>query len=257
MINIGFCDYSYHTKQFYSFHKTGISDYLFRLQTEGNCEVTINSSRILIEKGDLLLIKPGDHYELRIEDNQHSGDYYIFCKGSWLDEWWNRSEKPAISRIEIDERLLALWRHIIIEERRPHSEQNKELTSYLLQALCLFLERAVHETARSNSHRPYVVTKMMRFIEEHAMTGFKIEEVAQDAGLSVSRAVHLFKSTVGKTMIEYAQEIRLSSAINQMKYTLMSLEQIAENCGFSGYPYFHKVFKKNYGVSPGAYRKQE
>ena len=40
---------------------------------------------------------------------------------------------------------------------------------------------------------------MLRFIEEHATIGFKVEEVATETGLSVSRAVHLFKETTGKT----------------------------------------------------------
>jgi AraC family transcriptional regulator of arabinose operon len=256
MLTIGLCDYSYHTKQFYSFHETGLNDYLFRLQTEGSCEVIVNGKHIVIEKGDLLLIKPGDQYELRIEEGQNSGDYYLFCKGAWIDEWWRRTTKPTVSRIDLDEKLLTLWRHIIIEERRPPSEEHSELIGYLLRALCLSLERAVSETSLT-FNRPYAVTRMMRFIEEHALTAFKIEEVAQHVGLSVSRAVHLFKSSVGKTMIEYAQEIRLSAAVDQMKYTLMTLDQIALNCGFGGYPYFHKVFKKKYGVSPGIYRRSE
>lgn len=256
MISIGLCDFSYHTKQLYLFQKTVLTDYLFRLQTEGSCEVIVNKQKISIEKGDLLLIQPGDHYELRIEEGQDSGDYYLFCYGEWIDEWWQRSPKPTVSKIELDEKLLSLWRHIMIESRRPSSERNSELTDYLLQALCVSLERAVNETSSTYS-RPFTVTKMLRYIEEHALTSFKIEEVANHVGLSVSRAVHLFKSNVGKTMIEYAQEIRLLAAIDQMKYTQMTLDQIAENCGFSSYPYFHKVFKKKYGMSPGIYRKKE
>jgi AraC family transcriptional regulator of arabinose operon len=58
-------------------------------------------------------------------------------------------------------------------------------------------------------------------------------------------------------MMEYVQEIRLSAAIERMKYTTMTLEQIAVDCGFGTYPYFHKVFKKKYGMAPGAYRRME
>jgi AraC family transcriptional regulator of arabinose operon len=97
---------------------------------------------------------------------------------------------------------------------------------------------------------------MKRFIEENATARFKIEEPASYAGLSVSRSVHLFKEHTGLTMLEYATEIRLSAALERMKYTTMPLEQIAETCGFGEYSYFHKVFKQHYGVSPGTYRKQ-
>ncbi|MDC3417029.1 AraC family transcriptional regulator [Aquibacillus salsiterrae] len=256
MINIGLCSYSYHTKQFYSLHKDGLTDYLFRLQTEGNALIVVKGQTYSIEKGDLLLLKPGQHYELKIEEGQNSGDYHLFCRGEWIDNWWDRSNKPSVSRLELDEKILAIWRHLIIEGRRPPSEEHKELKDYLMKVMCLSLERAVNETASSFS-RPYVVTQMMRYIEEHALTSFKIEDVAQQVGLSVSRSVHLFKSNVKKTMIEYAQEIRLSAAIDQMKYTSMTLEKIAENCGFGSYAYFHKTFKKKFKISPGVYRQNE
>ncbi|MFX3623118.1 MAG: helix-turn-helix domain-containing protein [Ectobacillus sp.] len=260
--NIFFCGYSYHTQRFYSQHKSGFPAYLFRLQTEGFCEVIAKGSKMALEKGDLLLLEPGEYYELLIGERQNnskdshvfSGDYHLACEGAWIDQWWSSSAKPVVSRIDLDEKLLSLWRHIISEERRPAFEKNKELTGYLLRALCLSLERAVNETASAFS-RPHAVTRMMRYIEEHATTALKVEDVARHAALSVSRAVHLFKNSVGKTMVEYAQEVRLSAAIDRMKYTTMTLEQIAEDCGFGAYPYFHKVFKKKYGVAPGAYRR--
>jgi AraC family transcriptional regulator, arabinose operon regulatory protein len=252
--NIFLCGFSYHTQSFHSQHKSGFPGYLFRLQTEGHCEVVVKGRKLELEKGNLLLIKPGDHYELLVKENQNSGDYYIGCKGAWVDDWWSRSNKPAVSRIDLDEKIIDLWRHIIIETRRPTSKENEELTDYLLRSLCLSLGRAVKEGPLS-FRQPYTVTRMMRYIEEHATDAFKIEEVATHAGLSISRAGHLFKSNVGKTMVEYAQEIRLSVAIERMKYTTMTLEHIAEICGFGTYPYFHKVFKKKYGVAPGVYRR--
>lgn len=254
--NILYCSYSYHTNGYHSQHKSGYPSYLFRLQTEGICQVVVKGRKMEIGKGDLLLIKPGDHYELLVKEGQISGDYHVIFEGTWVDEWWSRSTKPDVTRIDIDEKLLALWRYILIEKRRPESSQNKELTSYLLRALCLTIERVISESGPSYRY-PFPVTKMMRYIEEHAMTTFRVEDVARHAGLSVSRSVHLFKSDVGKTMMEYVQEIRVAAAIDRMKYTTMTLEQIAVECGFGSYPYFHKVFKKNYGIAPGAFRRME
>ncbi|MEH6905811.1 AraC family transcriptional regulator [Bacillus sp. AFS006103] len=254
--NILFCGYSFHTNGYHSQHKSGYPSYLFRLQTEGHCEVIVKGRKVNLEKGDLLLIKPGDHYELLVKDGQISGDYHLVCDGTWLDDWWSRSTKQEISRIDLDEKLLALWRHIMMEKRRPASIENEELTGYLLRALCLTLERTVQETVTTINH-PYSVTRMMRYIEEHATSNFKVEEVALHAGLSVSRSVHLFKNSIGKTMMEYALEIRMSAAIERMKYSSMTLEQIADECGFGAYSYFHRVFKKKYGVAPGEYRRRE
>ena len=91
---------------------------------------------------------------------------------------------------------------------------------------------------------------MKNYIEEHANQSFKIKDVASHAGFSVSRASRLFKETFGKTMIQYALEIRLNTAIELMKYSEMTLEQIAEVSGFGSYTYFHRVFREAHGVSP-------
>jgi len=181
-----------------------------------------------------------------------SGDYYIFCKGDWLDAWWRKGKKPQKVRIAAYERLLTLWRQIILEKRR-FEEENKELSDYLLRALCLHIDRAITET-RMLHGSSYLASRMKSFIEEHAFLPLKVEDVAGHVGISVSRAVHLFKESFGKTIIQYALEIRLSSAIERMQYTGMTLEQIAETSGFASYSYFHRVFREKYGVSPKQYR---
>ena len=50
--------------------------------------------------------------------------------------------------------------------------------------------------------------------------------------------------------------MRLSFALDQMKYTDSTLEEIAENTGFGTYTYFHRVFKRKMGEAPGAYRQK-
>ena len=96
------CDYSYHFQQFSNSHRGGLTTYLFRLQTEGSCEIYCNGIEHHVQAGDLLLLKPGDEYEPRVKEDGEdgrvsSGDYFIFCDGSWIDDWWNRI--PALSSV--------------------------------------------------------------------------------------------------------------------------------------------------------------
>ncbi|TVY09678.1 AraC family transcriptional regulator [Paenibacillus cremeus] len=259
--NLLTCGYSYHKERFYNQFKSGLLTYLFRLQTEGSSVAVINGQTLQLGVGDLLLLSPGDKYELTVEEREvtakgnviASGDYYIFCEGSWIDEWWKRNGKRSMVRIDPDERLLALWRQLVLEQRRRQQENNEELIGYLLRSLCLMLDRAAQEISPATGPS-FTAARLKRFIEEHATLTFKVEDAAKQAGLSVSRAVHLFKACYGKTMMEYALDIRLSTALERMKYTAMTLEQIAESCGFGSYSYFHRVFKERYGVSPGSYR---
>ncbi|WP_256762406.1 AraC family transcriptional regulator [Cohnella sp. WQ 127256] len=256
--NLLFCGYSYHTQPYSTGYKSGLNNFLFRLQMEGSCIVTCRGTEYHVQAGDLLLLNPGAEYFLQVELSSEegrisSGDYYLFCEGTWVDTWWGRMDRPAVTSIGSDVQLLGLWRNLILEKSRdPHGE-NLELMGYLLRSLCLYLDRAITETTQTN-RTSFTALRLKRFIEEHATTTFKLEQAAQHAGISLSRAVQLFKSYYGKTMIQYAIEIRLNAALERMKYSTMTLDQIAETCGFASYSYFHRVFRAKYGVSPTNYR---
>ncbi|PYI51562.1 AraC family transcriptional regulator [Paenibacillus flagellatus] len=257
--------YSYHTKPFHVASTRGLRNYLIRFQVEGCCRVLIDGEAKLIVPGDLLLYKPKDRYDLRIEEELQpngerevsSGDYYFFCRGSWLDEWWNRSAKPRRVRLPINEDVLHLCRQTILEQRRGKGTA-KEMAEYYLRLLCLTIERATQEQhSASGKGKSFLAYEMKRYIEEHALSPLKIEDVAGHVGLSVSRAVHLFKSMFGQTIMQYVQQIRLSVARERILFSKMSLEQIAETSGFNSYTYFYRVFRARYGVSPKEYRTGE
>ncbi|MDF2662147.1 MAG: AraC family transcriptional regulator [Paenibacillus sp.] len=259
------CGYSYHTQPAaYLQDREGLPHYLFRLQTEGYCQALVDGVLTTLGPGDLLLYKPGDRYELAFapmpnelgQTAVYSGDYFLSCTGDWVGEWWKRTPKMQRTQIHLDEKLISLWRHLVLEKRKYRmGEENEELLGYLLRALCLCIERAVLETSAPHG-RSFSAVRMKTFIQENAMFPFKIEAVARHVGLSVSRAVHLFKECFGFSIMEYTKQVRLAAAIERIKYSKMPLEQIAEASGFASYSFFYRVFREKYGISPLEYRRQ-
>lgn len=251
------CEYSYHRMPFTMGERHPLSSYIFRLQTEGSCRLYVDGQMRRVGVGDLQLFAPGDLYELVMEESDEgkvvSGDYYLICEGDWVDEWWQRRARPQCVNIGLDEPLMALWKQIILEKRRV-GERNSELLGYLLQAICCYMDRAL-QAAESTVRGSYAVYRMKRYIEEHAADSFKVADVAHQVGLSPSRAAHLFKEVFGESIMQYAVKVRLSMAVERMKYSSLPLEQVAESCGMGSYPYFHRIFKERYGQSPSAYRK--
>ncbi|WP_167345597.1 AraC family transcriptional regulator [Paenibacillus riograndensis] len=248
------CAYSFHTLPF----KTSFTPppfFLFRLQVVGSCRALVNGKMSIIEPGDLLIYRPGEPYHLEVEEMDgkiESGDYYLLCEGSWIEEWWKAQSRPIQQRIHMDTGMLSLWQQLYIEQHRI-VQRNPELIRHLLCALCLSLDRlAVDAVSRQDpeGRSNELVVLMRRYINVNALRRLRVEEVAKAAGLSVSRAVHLFKKLTGFTIIRYTQEIRLSNAMERIRYTDLSLENIAGTCGFGTYSYFHKVFKARYGISP-------
>ncbi len=255
------CGYSYHNSPFFqSAHP--LDCYLIRFQTSGKSTAVVNGNELLFETGDLLLAEKGMQYELRIvetadhdEENEEvsSSDFYLLCDGKWIEEWWQRSKRPLHCSIELHENILFLWRQLIHEKNKA-GDDHAELQSYLLRILCLYLDKAINETFERNSS--FIASRIKRYIERHACKTFKVADAAAYVGLSVSRSSRLFKQHYGKTIMQYALEYRLQNAVDRMKHTTMTLEEIADSCGFGSYTFFYKSFKTKYGLSPTEFRNQ-
>jgi AraC family transcriptional regulator of arabinose operon len=256
------CGYSYHTQPFQHHNPEGISIYLFRLQTEGHSYALIDGRMQRIEAGHLMLFKPGDSYRLVIgsEDDNRKGqpiasaDYHLLCTGTWLEQWWKQTKRSQLVSIDLDDKVLSLWRMLILEKRRLDDE-HQEFSGYLLRALVLSFDQAI-SAGSAYEGKSFVAARMMRFIEEHATTSFRLEDLAAYIGLSISRTVHLFKECYGKTIIQHTLDIRLAIAEERLKYSEMTLEQVAETCGFGSYSYFFRVFKKRFAMSPTEYKNR-
>jgi AraC family transcriptional regulator of arabinose operon len=238
---------------------------LLRIQSEGYGKIRLGGDHLwTAEPGTLLLLKPGDPYELMIEAERQpsgetavaSGDYYFFCRGDWLDAWWNERKRPQLVNVSLHNGLLTICRQIVLEHYRG-KRKYKPITDYYMRILCMTIDRELSEREAGADGKSFMAQRMRSYVEEHALESFKLEDAARHVGLSTSRAVHLFKACFGQSMMQYALQIRLSIARERMLYSPMTLEQIAELSGFSSYSYFHRMFRAHFGTSPKRYQQEQ
>ena len=255
-------DYAYHYKP-YQTAKRMLNYYYFRLQVEGGCMAFIDGKTVPVGPGDLLLYQPGDvaFFQFVRSPGQSagksliSGNYYMSCRGAWLDEWWARTSLPQRMKIPLGDSLLAIFKEIVQEHRRANAHK-AEVSDYLLRVLCFMIERLTPDLEHHRHTPSQLVGRMKQYITENATTSFRLEDVAKYAGISVPYAVALFKAAFNQTIMQYAMEVRLSIACDRIKFTMTNLEQIAESTGFGSYTYFHRVFRAKFGISPKQYREQ-
>ncbi|EFM10077.1 transcriptional regulator, AraC family [Paenibacillus curdlanolyticus YK9] len=260
-IHVHLTAYSQHKEPFHHLFANGIDTYLIRLQSEGISQALVDGALTDVRPGDLLLYKPGDMYDLRIGSPHEptpikpNGDYYVMSTGPGMKEWWNSKERQTRTKIAEDSRIKSIWHHLIAEKNRLDGGSPALVTS-LVWSLLQLLDRAIEEAPVVQSAAAYHALRMRHYIEEHAAHELHLKDVAQHSGLSVSRAVHLFKAHFGMSIIGYTQKLRLTRAVKLMDHSPLSLEQIAAETGLGSYAYFHRIFRAQYGISPGAYRKQ-
>lgn len=108
------------------------------------------------------------------------------------------------------------------------------------------------------NHRKTGTTPMAirLYIVDHYTEKLTLESLADRFGYSRNRIVSLFRANYGITPIDYAIRLRLSRAKHLMRFTLLPLDEVAGQCGFSDYTVFYKHFVKFNGVSPAEWRKK-
>lgn len=91
---------------------------------------------------------------------------------------------------------------------------------------------------------------------ESDMTGINIEQAAAHFNYHRNYFSALVKNRTGRTFGELLTELRLHEAVTMLHFTDKSLESIAECVGYSSTASFYQNFRKKYGMTPGAYRRQ-
>ena len=63
------------------------------------------------------------------------------------------------------------------------------------------------------------------------------------------------KKETGMTFTNYVNDIRLNLAAASLKETDQSVSEIGASVGLTDTPYFCRIFKKKFGMTPTEYRK--
>lgn len=132
------------------------------------------------------------------------------------------------------------------------------LLAALYEAFAVYFEglppeqmaRSVEQAAALEPVQPAI-----RFIEAHLARTIPNTELAGLCCLSEDYFIRRFRACVGQSPAQYVQERRVTRAAQRLLFTGDTIERIAEETGFGSRHYFSRVFARQTGVSPAAYRK--
>lgn len=101
-----------------------------------------------------------------------------------------------------------------------------------------------------------LLARLDDYIEAHLDQSLTIAELAQIAGCTQFYFSRSFKQTTGQTPYQYVLHRRLTRACELLTIGPLPLSEVAAACGFCDQAHLTRVFKKQLGTTPGAYRRQ-
>ena len=210
---------------------------LHRLMRDGETE---GAARTLVVGTDVLVQNPAilDAYVRPVLENP--AFEHMLLPG--------HREATARLRHEIDEL------EMLLAERPPAFELEAIARCHqIFRGLFLALsERGTGETEIDANLE--VVRTMISFIREHSSENVQLEDIAAAARVSKSTCARLFKRYTGRSPVTYLIAYRLETAAAMLRQGSDPIGAIAHACGFSQQSYFTRMFLREFGVTPRAWR---
>lgn len=133
--------------------------------------------------------------------------------------------------------------------------RDMRINEALNRLLTLLMETSWHQGVQGGAPKKMEVARVKAYLEEHYGEKLSLESVAREFYVDKFYLARLFKEQYGITLVTYLQQVRITHAKQQLRFTQKSIEEIGLECGIGELSYFSRVFKKLEGVSPSAFRK--
>jgi AraC family transcriptional regulator len=98
--------------------------------------------------------------------------------------------------------------------------------------------------------------RTLELIDAQLDSRLTIDMLAREAGLSVAHFSRAFRETMGRAPHQYLLSMRLEKARRLLDGPSVNLSDIAHRTGFADQAHFTRLFKRAYGITPGALVRQ-
>ena len=210
---------------------------------KGHGQFVLKDRKIPISPGKFIIVPPNTVHASKYSEDAET----IFTKGDF-NHIFSFSSPTVV--MDTPDRTGEFFAKLLFENRFSNSEYLASLSN----ALAHFLLQNIQTEKDISVALQDVITK----ISEHFYdSNIDISEILRKSGYAEDYIRAQFKVFTGKTPVEFLTETRINHAcylIDIYKDTL-SLNEIAEKCGYTDYIYFSRRFKQLMGVSPKSYMK--
>ena len=136
-------------------------------------------------------------------------------------------------------------------------ETTLKLTSQAYLLLDLITKSSINkEKTKEHSLQEFYIKEAINFIERQFTEKITVEEIAAASGLNKNYFSKLFKNNLGQSPYQFLTNYRINKAKQFLRYSSLSIKEIAEQVGYPDQLAFSKVFKNSVGINPSQWRQK-
>ncbi len=205
--------------------------------------VRFEGRRIKLGPDRVVMIPPGTLFDC-VQDKRVRHTWVHFS----LPPAMNAAPEPIVVPLPPYARALARE----VQTRVQLARADAKLTHAVLAWLHALWNAADQGGQRASSPRLQRAYALMTGPTENSPN---MAELAAACGLSAGAFVRWFKTEAGMTPTEFITRRRVMEASRLLRYTDLSVEQIAEKMGYANRYHFTRVFARVAGCGPATFRR--
>ena len=216
----------------------------------GTGTLTINGQELHLQAGDVFLLTLGSRHTYYADPDDPWRKYFAVFSGP-VAERIIESYLPADTYLFPRCNVEPYFREIVqvsLDDTVPFTEKADRITVALLK-ICMYIR------SRNVLEQQDLADKIRSRLDFYVEHPFTLDMLCRDFNYSKNHLIHVFREKFGKTPYQYYLSVKIGLAKKMLASGNTSVEDIAERLCFTDRTHFSKLFKRETGLSPAEYRK--
>lgn len=230
------------------------------LVEKGGGSVTLDGKAHLLKQGSLVNVPPNHVHSFRFEKNTRG--WVTTIADELMDELLvgvgtKRSDINQATVLQSDVFMANTVQQIWLEfssQEKARALMLRGLSGVLLAWVARQLAAASIGDAQANDS--VLVQRFKTLIEQNFAAHWTVSQYAKALSISPTHLSRLTRAANGISALRMIEARLMREARRNLAYTNLSISSIAYTLGFSDPAYFSRVFTRDAGISPKAFRSQ-
>lgn len=244
------------------------------LREKGKAKFSINLKEFEVGPNDLVICSPGDLMQVTSTDGIHLVQTMLvssnFLKemyispNSFMPFFASQKDHPVFHFTDEEREELKVY-FLLIKDAVERSDYFRtDITKRLLAAYLYKLGSILYrhrpelqeEASKPLKREEILFKEFIKLVSEHHRKERRVDFYAEQLYLSPKHFSTVIKKVSGKTAGHWIDEYVILEAKTLLKFSAMSIQEIAYYMNFPNPSFFGKYFKHHTGMSPSEYKAQ-
>ena len=230
----------------------------FLIVLSGEYKHTINGKEELINRGQIIVVKPDD-YHMLVQNSKSASHLNIMAKCEAIEKWarnYSDAFYESLFKGEINISMNDVYINKIETYCLLYNNSDEQKQQLIMNYITsLILTNVIDQFFNVVDDKPKWLLDLIAEMHRQENISWTVSDVVSYSNFSHVHLIREFKKYFDCSIVEYLRKVKISFATDYLKHSNLSISEISFLLGFSSVSHLNHIFKETTGKTPLQYRK--